>query len=345
MQAQKLTIPAFDSLQAVKSLVKSTCDKFGESIKKGEISEAFFGQICLTHILTGDNFLKIRQLSGDFTDDEDTPKPEHIDRGFRSVLHACVDQCAAVDTFFNYDGHQRPAYAHFSKAVCNCIGDKRTAFKDPALAQLKYTFIRDSCFRQVFSDQDNIQIAHTANSFQTKAEVDAFDRNFMGYFIKNCPEGVDFFVNNLKVFTEGVEETKATPPPIDPFMLNRSNAIQHVVNVLTPMLGSNTNKKMADYFATPRAYQLASPIINTTKIKFKGYSVLDYIPNITKRSDGVLEHRYTVYTRLSKTKKRHIVCQIIFEFEEKSELIALFRYVGRAEIANLEALQQIIDNN
>lgn len=53
----------------------------------------------------------------------------------------------------------------------------------------------------------------------------------------------------------------------------------------------------------------------------------------------------SLYRRILKIQKRHIVGQIIFEFEAKSDKIAAFRYIERDQIANLAALQSLIDNN
>jgi hypothetical protein len=345
VKGQKVAIPSPDSANLVKGLVKSVCDNLKEGIKKGEISEQHFAEKCMLHLLTGENFTAIKNLSGDYSVDSDVPKPEHIDKGFRVALRACIAECPLVDTFFGYDGRQRPAYSHFSNAICGCISTKKAQFADPELAYLKYGYIRDSCSKLVFLDPENLKIAYAANDFQTKAEVDAFDKNFSGYYVKNCTEALEFVIHTYKVLVGNIETVKKDVPEFNEFYQERDNAIKHLLHQLTPTLGISTKKKTSDFFTSSRAYQVALPMINSAKMKFKNLPAVDYIPNVSSRSDGIIEYRYTMYHTVRKTKKHSVICQLVFEFEEKSETIAAFRYIDQSQIANLEALLEVINGN
>jgi hypothetical protein len=345
VKGQKVAISLPDSANLVKGLVKSVCDNLKEGIKKGEISEQHFAQKCMLHLLTDENFIAIKNLSSDYSVDSDVPKPEHIDKGFRVALRACIAECPLVDTFFGYDGRQRPAYSHLSNALCGCISTKKAQFADPELAFLKYAYIRDSCSKEIFANPENLKIAYAANDFQTKAEVDAFDKNFSGYYVKNCTEAFEFIVQTYKILVQNIETEKKDAPEFNKLYHERDNAIKHLLYQLTPTLGGSTKKKTSEFFTSSRAYQAALPTINLAKIKFKNLPVVDYIPNVSNRSDGIIEYRYTMYHTIKKTKKHSIICQLVFEFEEKSETIAAFRCIDQSQIGNLEALLEVINGN
>jgi hypothetical protein len=343
---QSLDAPAkqLDSAELVKGLVKSFCDKLGENVKAGNVSLPYLNQTALTSFFTEKNQDALEVLSNA----QSAMSFAYIEKGFRIALRASIDNCPLVDTFLNFDGRQRPAFAHLNQAVCRCITDKKSGFKDPELAQVKYGYIRDSCWVEVFRDPEQLKIAYAANDFQTKAEIDAFDKNFQGYFFKNCSECFDALMYSYRVTFAELEKRQAAARPFAYRAENVSNVQQnasmmHILHLITPTLGLSSERSTADLFASPATYRMAVATINSTKLRFKNSLVVDYMPNTTERSDGITEYRFTMYQYAAKTKKRTIVCQLIFEFEGKSELIGAFRYIDRSQIANLQTLQNQLD--
>jgi hypothetical protein len=340
--------PPPDSTELVRGLVKGFCDNLAENIKSGNVTLAYLSQKGgIGSLIKGDNIDALKFLSGNQNVDDDNMSFAVIEKGFRIAVRASLDNCPLVDTFFNYDGRQRPAYAHFNQAICQCVQEKKSSFKDIELAYLKYGYIRDSCFREVFTDPEQLKIAYAANDFQTKAEVDAFDKNFQGYFFKNCSEPFEGLVYGYKtMFAEMEKRHKAAMQYTDKrngFAEQQDVSIKHIMHLITPTLGLTSERNTVDLFKSATIYRGAVATINATKVRFKNYQVVDYVPNVTERSDGITEYRMTMYQYQPKTKKRYIVCQLIFEFEGNSDLIAAFRYIDRSQIANLETLQKQLD--
>ena len=120
-------------------------------------------------------------------------------------------------------------------------------------------------------------------------------------------------------------------------------SINHILHLITPTLGLSSERNTIDVFKSAATYRGAITTINAAKVRFKNYQVVDYLPNMTQRSDGITEYRMTMYQYQPKTQKRYIVCQLIFEFEDSSDLIAAFRYIDRSQIANLETLQKQLE--
>jgi hypothetical protein len=333
-----------DSTELVNGLIKSFCDKLGEHFKAGNVTLPYLSQTAISSFLTEKNQDALKILS----DTQSAMSFAYIEKGFSIALRASIDNCPLVDTFLNFDGRQRPAFAHLNQAVCRCITDKKSGFKDPELAQVKYSYIRDSCWVEVFRDPEQIKIAYAANDFQTKAEIDAFDRNFQGYFFKNCSECFDALMYGYKVTFAAIEKRQAAAKPFAYRSENASNVQQnasmmHILHLITPTLGIYSERKTAELFASSATYRSAVATINSTKLRLKNNLVVDYMPNTTDRSDGIMEYRFTMYQYAAKTKKRTIVCQLIFEFEGNSELIGAFRYIDRSQIANLQTLQNQLD--
>jgi hypothetical protein len=337
-----------DSAALVKGLVKGFCDKLGENVKLGHISLPYLSQTGINSLFTEDNMDAMKDLSGNHSVDDSEMSFALMEKGFRIALKASFDNCPLVDTFLNYDGRQRPAYAHVSQAICRCMGEKKRSFKDPELAQYKYGYIRDSCFLEVFRDPEELKIIHAANDFQTKAEIDAFDKNFQGYFFKNCSESFEAIMYGYKAMFAEMEKQQATnktltSQPQTVSESRQSESMMHILHLITPTLGLSSDRKMVDMFASAATYRTAVSTINNAKLRFKNNLVVDYMPNMTQRSDGITEHRYTMYQYFPKTKKHTIICQFIFEFEGTSELIGAFRYIDRTQIANLETLQRQLE--
>jgi hypothetical protein len=339
-----------DSTELVKGLVKSFCDKLGENVKAGKVSLPYLSQAGINSLFTEDNMDAMKNLSGNRSVDESDMSFALIEKGFRIALKASFDNCPLVDTFLNYDGRQRPAYAHVSQAICRCIGEKKRSFKDLEVAQIKYGYIRDSCFIQVFRDPEELKIIHAANDFQTKAEIDAFDKNFQGYFFKNCSESFEVVMYGYKAMFAEMEKRQVAAAKSSAYQSDnnlsdspQNESMMHILHLVTPTLGLSSDRKTADMFASAATYRTAIATINNAKLRFKNYLVVDYLPNTTQRSDGITEHRYTMYQYAPKTKKHTIICQLIFEFEGASELIGAFRYIDRSQIANLETLQKQLE--
>ncbi len=338
-----------DSTELVNGLVKSFCDKLAENVKAGNVTLPYLSQAVMTSFFTETNLDALKMLSVSKPIDDDQLSFEHIERGFRVALRASIDNCPLVDTFLNYDGRQRPAFAHVNQAICRCIGEKKSGFKDPELAQVKYGYIRDSCWTSVFTDPEQLKIVYAANDFQTKIEVEAFDKNFQGYFFKNCSACFEAAMYSYKIiFAEMEKQQRETAMKFayksDGIDVRQNEPMMHILHLITPTLGRPSERKTADLFASTATYRGALATINSTKLRFKNTWVVDYMPNTTDRSDGIIEHRFTMYQYAPKTKKRTIVCQLIFEFEGKSELIGAFRYIDRSQITNLQTLQNLLDN-
>lgn len=347
-QGESMAFKTGDSTELVKGLVNRFCDKLAENIKLGHVTLPYLSQKGgIGQLLEEDNLITLKNLSDNRALDDADMSFAMIEKGFRIVLKASLDNCPLVDTFLNYDGRQRPAFAHLSQAICKCIVEKKNNFKDPELAQFKYRFISDSCFMEVFTDPEQIKIVHAANDFQTKAEIDAFDKNFQGYFFKTCSEPFEILIYGYKVsFMEMEKRQKATEQYTEKFAALRMQqdvSINHIMHLITPTLGLSSERNTADVFKSAATYRGAILTINTTKARLKNYQVVDYLPNMTQRSDGITEYRMTMYQYQSKTQKRYIVCQLIFEFEDNSDLIAAFRYIDRSQIANLETLQKQLE--
>jgi hypothetical protein len=343
---QSLDAPAkqTDSTELVKGLVKSFCDKLGENVRAGTISLSSLSKNGISVLLAEKNQDALKILSGT----QYVTSFANIEKGFRIALRASIDNCPLVDTFLNYDGRQRPAYAHVNQAICRCIGEKKRDFKDPELAQYKYGYIRDSCFLDVFRDPEQIKIVYAANDFQTKAEIDAFDKNFQGYFFKNCSECFEAVMYGYTATFTEIEKRQAAAKEFayrseDVSNVQQNASMMHILHLVTPTLGYSSERKMSDMFASSATYRTAVTTINSTKLRFKNNLVVDYMPSTTKRSDGIMEYRFTMYQYAAKTKKRTIVCQLIFEFEGTSEFIGAFRYIDRSQIANLQTLQNQLD--
>jgi hypothetical protein len=337
-----------DSTELLKGLVKHFCDNLAENVKSGNVTLPYLSQKGgIGSLFKDDNLVALKDLSGNHAVDDADISFAVIEKGFRIALRASFDNCPLVDTFLNYDGRQRPAFAHLSQAICRCIVEKKSNFKDPELAQFKYGFIRDSCFMEVFRDPEQIKIVHAANDFQTKAEIDAFDKNFQGYFFKTCSEPFEMLIYGYKVsFTEMEKRQKATEKYIEKsnaFRVQQDVSINHILHLITPTLGLSSERNTVDLFKSAATYRGAITTINAAKARFKNYQVVDYLPNMTQRSDGITEYRMTMYQYQPKTQKRYIVCQLIFEFEDNSDLIAAFRYIDRSQIANLETLQKQLE--
>ena len=175
-QGQLTPIKKADSSELVADIVENFCENLENSIKAGNVSPNDLGKFGIAGLFQEENMIAIRNLSGDYSIDMDTTTFDKMEKGFRIVLRACLDGCRLVDTFLDYDGRQRPAYAHFNQAICQCISDKKAQFQDPSLALLKFGYIRDSCMKLIFTDPDQLKIAYTANDFKSKAEIDAYDR-------------------------------------------------------------------------------------------------------------------------------------------------------------------------
>jgi hypothetical protein len=344
VQSLDAPVKQTDSTELVKGLVKSFCDKLGEHVKAGNVTLTYLSQTGISSLLAENSQDAIRLLSNT----QSSMSFAYIEKGFRIALRASIDNCPLVDTFLNYDGRQRPAYAHVNQAICRCIGEKKSGFKDPELAQYKYGYIRDSCFLEVFRDPEQLKIVHAANDFQTKGEIDAFDKNFQGYFFKNCSECFEAVMYGYTTTFAEIEKRQASAKEFAYRSENVSNVQQnesmmHILHLVTPTLGYSSERKMTDMFASSATYRTAVATINSTKLRFKNNLVVDYMPSTTNRSDGIMEYRFTMYQYAAKTKKRTIVCQLIFEFEGKSELIGAFRYIDKSQIANLQTLQNQLD--
>ena len=340
--------PPPDSTELLNGLVKGFCDNLAENIKSGNVTLAYLSQKGgIGTLMKGDNIDALKILSGNRTVDDADMSFSVIEKGFRIALRASLDNCPLVDTFLNYDGRQRPAYAHLNQAICKCVQDKKNGFKDLELAQLKYGYIRDSCSTEIFTDPEQLKIVYAANDFQTKAEVDAFDKNFQGYFFKNCSECFDVVMYSYKAMFEEFEKQQKTQMKYtdkqEGFQAQQDAAIKHILNLVTPTLGGTSKQNTVDLFKSAATYRGAIATINAAKARFKNYQVVDYLPNVTERSDGITEYRMTMYQYQPKAQKRYIVCQLIFEFEGTSDLIAAFRYIDRSQIANLDTLQKQLD--
>jgi hypothetical protein len=343
---QSLDVPTkqTDSTELVKGLVKSFCDKLGENVKAGNVALAYLSQAGVSGLLSEKNQDALNILSGT----QSSMSFAYIEKGFRIALRASIDNCPLVDTFLNYDGRQRPAYAHVNQAICRCISEKKNGFKDPELAQYKYGYIRDSCFLDVFRDPEQLKIIHAANDFQTKAEIDAFDKNFQGYFFKNCSECFEAVMYGYTSTFAEIEKRQAAAKEFayrseNVSDVHQNEVMMHILHLVTPTLGLASDRKASEMFASSATYRTAIATINTTKLRFKNNLVVDYMPSTTNRADGIMEYRFTMYQYAAKTKKRTIVCQLIFEFEGKSELIGAFRYIDKSQIANLQTLQNQLD--
>ncbi len=335
--------PPPDSTELVKGLVKGFCDKLSENIKLGNVSMKVLITEGLSNPFVGENLTAIKWLSGDTTK---YPKVRFalLEKGFRIAFRASLDECPFVDTFLGYDGRQRPAFAHLNQAICKCIGEKKASFKDPELALVKTKFITDSCSKSVFSDPEQLKIVYAANDFQSKAAIDTFDRNFRGYSFKNCPEFFENLVYGFKLRTAEAEKALEPLQQTAESELNtrRYERMNPVVRAITSASDCGSPSVVDDFVSTT-LHRASLPAMNTAKIRFKANTVIDYFPNMTPRSDGIIEYRLTMYQYLPKSKKHNIIGQFIFEFEGTSDLVAAFRYIDRSQIANLETLQKQLE--
>lgn len=343
-KGQLTPIKTADSSELVSDIVESFCDNLENSIKKGNVSPNDLGKFGIAGLFQQENMIAIKNLSGDYSVDMDTTTFDKMEKGFRIALRACLDGCRLVDTFLGYDGRQRPAYAHFNQAICHCISDKKAQFQDPALALLKFGYIRDSCMRAIFTDPDQLKIAYTANDFKSKAEIDRYDQNFQGYFFKNCSESFENLIFICRQTCNAMlqDNQKSLVTEAAKLDYSRNETIKPLLHLFTSTLGGGSKSKTSDLFTSLETHKNALPAINLAKARLKNYAVLDYLPNMTQRSDGITEYRFTIYQYLPKAKKRNILCQLLFEFEGTSELVAAFRYIEKGQIANLGAFEKIL---
>jgi hypothetical protein len=265
----------------------------------------------------------------------------------KKVVYHYMERCPNFNNLLQFDGFQRPAYAHFTQQACNCISRKQAQFEDKGLALLKYGFIRDSCFRDIFKDEDNLKIAYEANDFKTKAQVDSFDSNFGGYFFLNCRSGFDFVYSDIqnrfdaaqRINPDIFKQKFAEPAPQDLAYTGRQATIQTILPRISS-LGSGSDKRPQEVFKSQQAYNNALPALNSASALIKPQKIADYMLDQSVRSDGVSEIRLTFYKFNASTQRKDILCQVVFEFEEQDENVAVFRFIPKSQIANLAKLEQ-----
>jgi hypothetical protein len=245
----------------------------------------------------------------------------------------------------NYDDKQRPAYSHVSKLICNCLQQAKAKLIDPQIYPYKYSLIKDSCSKAVFGDEDVRKIIFTANDFQLKTEIDSYDKNFYGYFFKNCSEETDLAIAFFtEIWRNATMKMNAYDNSID-IVTVRQNSMRTVINRLNSHEFSSDYRSITELFNETKLEGAVRTDLNSAQGVLKNQKNIDWIQDENHALEGITSYKLSVYKYIAQTKKRVLLCQLVFDFydENSRQFISGFHFIPKTQIKDLQDVENRIN--
>jgi hypothetical protein len=260
------------------------------------------------------------------------------------VVIKAISICPVIDSLLGYDGKQRPAYAYLSQSLCQCLSKKRAELKDDAFYFFKYRFFKDTCYRQIISDESVQNVILTANNFQSKTEVEAFDNNFRGFFFKNCLEEKQLAANFILLF-------KKEAQILDKRYALKGETLSKIQeeNVLTVIKAVSSEQfsyyRVDNVFGHRLLEKKNLNALDAANNSLKNQKSIDWIKDKIHPVEGVTQYRVVVFKYSEQAKKNIVICQLEFDFygENGSLMIDEFRFTPRLKVADLQKLENRIN--
>ena len=260
------------------------------------------------------------------------------------VVIKAISICPVIDSLLGYDGKQRPAFAYLSQSLCQCISKKRAELKDDAFFYFKYRFFKDTCYQQIISDESVQNVILTANNFQSKTEVEAFDNNFKGFFFKNCLEEKQLAANYILLVKKEAQE-------LDKRYALKGEALSKIQenNVITVIKAINSEQfsyyRVNNVFGYRFLEKKNLNALDAANNSLKNQKNIDWITDKFYPVEGVTQYRVVVFKYSEQAKKNIVVCQLEFDFlgEKGSTTIDEFRFIPRLKVVDLQKLENRIN--
>ncbi|MFM2269019.1 MAG: hypothetical protein RL757_2460 [Bacteroidota bacterium] len=329
-----LAIAQTDSAKIMAQIVENFCQNAGQKLRNEGIKSPKLFSIVMNNLLEKPQLERINTLAG-FAP-QDRVAFEILSFTFETVLYECLQQCPVIDTIFETDGKQRPAYAHFKEEICDCISARRGSKK----YLTNYQKVRDSCAAVTFKNPKNVQIAFAANDFKTDDDTKDFDANFGGYLSKNCFEATRYFTTFYKILYPIRDEIQVFRE-LELAEMRKSARNKTITDLRSSY--ERTNTPPSYHFRSDEAYAQSRADLERgfyALSKLNQLGALDFLPSTETRSDNVTEHIWIIYNYQPKPNKRFLVGKLIFEFENKETTISRVKYFDKKQLPNRAAIEQ-----